>query len=186
MQGLIAKSARQLNSKSLGHYPIGQPGEKEKQRRIVMLTNRERGVLVLAGRGLTNQDIAEKLGISSRTVKCILHHACLKLRAPNRTQALLMAIRKGHISIKEVLSLDELAELLASLDPEAMDSVNQRLKLKDEEHSTLSDMEFTQHHDSRRLAASATMSELSTCRSGQPRKSHCDNPDRRSQHVYSS
>ena len=187
MQGLIAKSARQVNSKSLGQYSTGQPGEKEKQRRIVMLTNRERGVLVLAGRGLTNQYIAEKLGISSRTVKCILHHACLKLRAPNRTQALLMAIRKGHVSIKEVLSLDELAELLASLDPEAIDSVNQRLKLKDEEHSTLSDMELTQHPDNRKFAASATMSDLSTCRSGRrPRKSQCENPDQRSQHVYSS
>jgi hypothetical protein len=82
-----------------------------------------------------------------------------------------MAIRKGHISIKEVFSLDELAELFASLDPEAIDSVNQRLKLKDEEHSTLSDIEFTLHPDNRKFAASATVSDLSTCRSGrQPRK----------------
>jgi len=186
MQGLIAKSARQVNSKSLGHYPLGQPAENE-NRRIMMLTNRERGVLVLAGRGKTNQDIAEKLGISSRTVKCILHHACLKLRAPNRTQALLMAIRKGHVSIKEVLSLDELAELIASLDPEAIDSVNQRLKLKDEEHSTLSDTELTLHHDSRRLAGSGTMSDPSTCLSSRrPRKSQCENPVQHSKRVYSS
>lgn len=151
------------------------------------LTNRERGVLVLAGRGLTNQDIAEKLGISSRTVKCILHHACLKLRAPNRTQALLMAIRKGHVSIKEVFSLDELAELIASLDPEAIDSVNQRLKLKGEKPSSLSDTELTLHHDNRRLAASATMSDLSTCHSGRrARKSQCENPVQRSKRVYSS
>jgi len=98
----------------------------------MILTNRERDVLALAGRGLTNQDIGEKLEISSRTVKCILHHACIKLRARNRTQALLTAISKGCISIREILSLDELAELFASLDPEAMDSVYQRLKLKDE------------------------------------------------------
>lgn len=180
------KSDRQVNSNSLGHYPLGQPAENEKSR-IMTLTNRERGVLVLAGRGLTNQDIAEKLGISSRTVKCILHHACLKLRAPNRTQALLMAIRKGHVSIKEVLSLDELAELIASLDPEAIDSVNQRLKLKDEKPGFLSDTELTLHHDSRRLAASATMSDLSTCHSDRrPRKSKCGNPVPRSKRVYSS
>lgn len=166
MQGLIAKSAQQPNSKSLGRYPIGQAGEQEEQGHIVMLTNRERGVLVLAGRGLTNQDIAEKLEISSRTVKCILHHACLKLRAPNRTQALLKAVRKGHINIKEVLSLDELAELLASLDSEAIDSVNRRLKLKNEEHSTLLDTRFTLHSDNGKFAGSAAASGLSTCRSG--------------------
>jgi DNA-binding CsgD family transcriptional regulator len=155
MQDLKSKSARQVNSKFLARYPLGQPGQKEKQRGIMILTNREKGVLALAGRGLTNQDIAEKLGISSRTVKCILHHACLKMRAPNRTQALFMAVRKGHISIKEVLSLDELAELLASLDPEAIDSVNQRLKLKDKKHNPLLDTEFTRHTDNRRLAVAA-------------------------------
>ena len=152
----------------------------------MILTNRERDVLALAGRGLTNQDIGEKLEISSRTVKCILHHACIKLRAPNRTQALLMAISKGCISIKEVLSLDELAELIASLDPEAIDSVNQRLKLKDEEHSTLSDIEFTQHTDNRKFAASATVSDLSKCRSGRQPRKPIENHDQRSQRIYSS
>jgi len=165
MQDLKSKSARQVNSKLLWHYPLGQFGEKEKQDGVRMLTNRERDVLALAGRGLTNQDIGEKLGISSRTVKCILHHACLKLRAHNRTQALLMAISKGCISIKEVLSLDELVELFASLGPEAMDSVNQRLKLKDEKRSFLSGNECRPHPENKRLAKTVTTSDLSTCHS---------------------
>jgi len=177
MQDLKSKSARQVNSKFLQHYPHGQPGENEKQASIRMLTNRERGVLALAGRGLTNQDIAEELGISSRTVKCVLHHACLKLRAHSRTQALLMAISKGYISIKEVLSLDELVELLASIGPEAMDSINQRLKLKDEKRSLISGIECVPHPENKRLTITATTSDLSTCRSNRrSRKGRNENP----------
>jgi len=181
MQDLKSKSARQVNAKFLVHYPRGRPGEKEKQERVRMLTNRERDVLALAGRGLTNQDIAEKLGISSRTVKCILHHACLKLRAHNRTQALLMAISKGCISIKDVLSLDELVDLIASLGPEAMDSVNQRLKLKDAKRSSLSSIECRPHPENKRLATTATTSDLSTCHSNRrSRKGQYENPDQSS------
>lgn len=181
MQDLKSKSARQVNAKLLQHYPLGQPGEKEKQASIRMLTYRERGVLALAGRGLTNQDIAEKLGISSRTVKCILHHACLKLRAHNRTQALLMAISKGCISIKEVLSLDEVVELFASLGPEAMDSVNQRLKLKDKKRSSLSSIKCTPHPENKRVATTATTSNLSACHSNRrSRKGQYENPDQSS------
>ena len=171
MQDLKTKPVRQVNARSLGHYSISQPGEQVKQKRIVILTNREKDILALAGRGLTNQDIGEKLGISSRTVKCILHHACIKLRAHNRTQALLMAISEGCISIKEVFSLDELADLIASLDPEAMDSVNQRLKLKDEKRSFLSGNECIPHPENKRLTSTVTTTDLSACHSSRrPRK----------------
>ena len=171
MQDLKSTSGRQVNSKFLRHYPPGQPGEKGKQWVNGMLTNRERGVLALAGRGLTNQDIADELEISSRTVKCILHHACLKLRTHNRTQALLVAISKGYISIKEVLSLDEVVELVASLGAEGIDSVNQRLKLKDEKRSFLAGSECILPPENKRLATTISTSDLSTCHnSRRPRK----------------
>ena len=162
MQDLKSKSASQANSKFLVHYPREQHRGKEKPGDIMMLTNRERDIIALAGRGLTNQDIGEKLGISSRTVKCILHHACIKLRAHNRTQALLMAISKGCISIREVLSLDEVVELFASLGAEGIDSVTQRLKLKYEKRSSLSGRECIPHPENRRFVRTATTSELST------------------------
>jgi hypothetical protein len=78
-----------------------------------------------------------------------------------------MAISKGYISIKEVLSLDELVDLLASLGPEAMDSVNQRLKLKDEKRSFLSGNECRPHPENKRLATTVATSDLSTCHSNQ-------------------
>jgi DNA-binding CsgD family transcriptional regulator len=162
MQALKSNSSREVNSAFLRSYPLDHPGEREKPRRMVMLTNRERNVLALAGRGLTNQGIAEELGISSRTVKCILHHACLKMRAHNRTQALFTAINKGYINIREVLSLNELIELYASLDSEAKDSVSQCLKLKDERDSFISGRECVPHPENKRLAVAASSSAYST------------------------
>lgn len=177
MQDLKSKSDRQVNSRYLRNCPLGQPGEKDKQGGLRTLTNRERGVLALAGRGLTNQGIAEELGISSRTVKCILHHACLKLRAHNRTQALFTAINKGYINIREVLSLDELVELYASLDPEEKDSVNQCLKLKHEKRSFISGSECIPPPENKRLATTVSTSDLSTCHGSQrPRKNQYKNP----------
>jgi len=162
MQALKSNSSRELNSGFLRNYSLDHLGEIEKPRRTVMLTNRERGVLALAGRGLTNQGIAEELGISSRTVKCTLHHACLKMRAHNRTQALFTAINKGYINIREILSLDELVELYGSLDSEAKDSVSQCLKLKDERDSLISGRECVPHPVTQRLAAAASSSAYST------------------------
>ena len=87
------------------------------------LTRREKDVLSLAGRGLTNQEIADELFISTRTVKCTLHRACVRLGAHNRTQAVITAIRRGDLHILEMFSADELAELLASLPSDLMNSV---------------------------------------------------------------
>ena len=91
-----------------------------------LLTGRERDVLALAGRGLTNQEIADELFISTRTVKCTLHRACVRLGAHNRTQAVISAIRQGALHIMEMFSADDLAELLASLPPELTTNICQR------------------------------------------------------------
>jgi DNA-binding CsgD family transcriptional regulator len=91
-----------------------------------ILTNRERDVLALAGRGLTNQEIADSLFISTRTVKCTLHRACVRLEARNRTQAVILAMRQGALHILDMFSADDLADLLASLPPELMVSICQR------------------------------------------------------------
>ena len=92
-----------------------------------LLTGRERDVLALAGRGLTNQEIADELFISTRTVKCTLHRACVRLGAHNRTQAVISAIRQGALHIMEMFSADDLAELLASLPPELMTNICRRV-----------------------------------------------------------
>lgn len=91
-----------------------------------IVTARERDVLALAGRGLTNQEIADDLFISARTVKCTLHRAGVRLGARNRTQAVILAMRQGALNILDMFSIDELAELLGSMPPEVVAAVSRR------------------------------------------------------------
>jgi DNA-binding CsgD family transcriptional regulator len=98
-----------------------------------VLTESERQVLALVARGLLNKEIADTLYISTSTVKSYLHEACKKLKARNRAQAVILAFIRGDLDIREVFSLDELADLLASLDPEAMEAVAELLKRKREQ-----------------------------------------------------
>jgi NarL family two-component system response regulator LiaR len=61
------------------------------------LTPREREVLELIGRGLSNKRIALELGVSEKTVKTHVGHVLAKLGVADRTQAALYAVRAGFI-----------------------------------------------------------------------------------------
>jgi NarL family two-component system response regulator LiaR len=63
------------------------------------LTEREMKVISLVSRGLTNQEIAEILVISERTVRTHVGNILSKLHLANRTQAALYALRKGLTSL---------------------------------------------------------------------------------------
>jgi NarL family two-component system response regulator LiaR len=69
------------------------PGEPPPER----LTARERQVLALIGRGLSNKLIARELGISEKTVKTHVGHVLAKLGVTDRTQAALHAVRAGFV-----------------------------------------------------------------------------------------
>jgi NarL family two-component system response regulator LiaR len=60
------------------------------------LTPREEEVLVLLGRGLSNQAIAKRLMISQSTARVHVHHILQKLGLNNRTQAALYARERGN------------------------------------------------------------------------------------------
>lgn len=62
------------------------------------LSEREMEILRLVARGLTNQEIAEELVISERTVRTHVSHILEKLHLANRTQAALYAHREGLAS----------------------------------------------------------------------------------------
>jgi DNA-binding NarL/FixJ family response regulator len=59
------------------------------------LTDREREVLVLVGRGLSNSDIATDLFISPHTAKTHVNRIMMKLHAHDRAQLVILAYESG-------------------------------------------------------------------------------------------
>jgi DNA-binding NarL/FixJ family response regulator len=74
-------------------------GGRTKSRTIFHPTPREREVLRLVWGGLSNREIADRLGISSRTIEA--HRASLmkKLRVANTAQLVRIAIEQGLIKV---------------------------------------------------------------------------------------
>lgn len=63
------------------------------------LTERENEILQLVAQGLTNDQIAEKLVVSERTVRTHVSNILAKLQLANRTQAALYALKEGLASL---------------------------------------------------------------------------------------
>ncbi len=71
-------------------------GESARQRaEQYALTPREHDVLLLVAEGLTNKEIGGKLSITEDTVKKHVQNIIWKLRAADRTQAAIMALKLG-------------------------------------------------------------------------------------------
>lgn len=66
------------------------------------VTAKELEIIKLAATGMSNKDIAIKLGLSLRTVKGHLADIFLKLNVASRTEAVIISLEKG------ILSLDDL------------------------------------------------------------------------------
>ncbi len=63
--------------------------------RLAGLSDRERHVVKQVARGLSNKQIARHLGISEKTVRNHLSRIFVKLKATNRTEAVMNALREG-------------------------------------------------------------------------------------------
>jgi DNA-binding NarL/FixJ family response regulator len=73
-------------------------GDIRPQRTVETLTDREREVLSLLARGLTNKDIAQSLFLSVRTIEAHLRNIYGKLDVNSRTEAVLWAVQHGYES----------------------------------------------------------------------------------------
>ena len=67
------------------------------------LSAREREVLVWAAKGLSSKEVAGKLFISERTVQTHLASIYDKLGSKNKTEALLLALKYGVVTLEELL-----------------------------------------------------------------------------------
>lgn len=63
------------------------------------LSEREREVLELVARGLTNKEVATTLGLSQFTVRNHLNHITEKLDVSDRTEAIIVALQVGIITL---------------------------------------------------------------------------------------
>lgn len=81
---------RALMEKLLGRYRELTSAS----RAIDDLSEREKQILALAGKGLSNAEIAERLHLSTHTIKSHIHNALGKLGASNRAQGASLVL--GH------------------------------------------------------------------------------------------
>jgi NarL family two-component system response regulator LiaR len=76
--------------------PTGLPPTEEP------LTEREVEVVQLVAQGLSNQEIAERLTITERTVRAHVSSILSKLHLANRTQAALYALKEGLANLDDM------------------------------------------------------------------------------------
>jgi NarL family two-component system response regulator LiaR len=77
------------------YQPLASQAEPE------LLTERETEVLGWVARGLTNQEIAEKLFVSHATVRTHVSNILAKLHLANRVQAALYALKSGLVTLED-------------------------------------------------------------------------------------
>ncbi len=80
---------------------VPAPDKSLKQEPSEVLTDRELEVLKLATRGLSNQEIADELFLSLRTVQAHISHIFNKLQVSSRTEAVVRALKEGWVSLAD-------------------------------------------------------------------------------------
>jgi len=130
--GMLRRIAHLVRQELELGYPPGKDEQiiRTDRRQDAILTNRERDVLILAGRGLTNREIADRLYISIGAVTTFLNRACRKLGARRRTDAVVLALKQREISVGEILSLYEMLQFFAPLGAESIEKMAQLLDQK--------------------------------------------------------
>ena len=81
---------------------VPSSGKPIKEESLDVLSQREMEVLKLAARGLSNQDIAEELCLSMRTIQGHLGHIFNKLQVSSRTEAVIRALKEGWVTLDDI------------------------------------------------------------------------------------
>ncbi|MGC4951379.1 response regulator [Streptomyces sp. DT224] len=94
-ESLLAPSVTRRLIAEFARLPGARPGPAPS---LGELTDREREVLVLVARGLSNADISTYLHLSSGTVKTYIGRLLSKLRARDRAQLVISAYESGLVT----------------------------------------------------------------------------------------
>ncbi len=90
--------APRITRRLIEQYSRRPEGVPLDDRALAVLTDREREVLALVGRGLSNKDIAERLYMSPATAKTHVVRAMSKLHAGDRAQLVVIAYETGLVT----------------------------------------------------------------------------------------
>lgn len=81
---------------------VPSSGKVSGQKSAEVLSDREIEVLRYATRGLSNQEIADELCLSLRTVQAHLGHIFNKLQVSSRTEAVVRALKEGWVTLEDI------------------------------------------------------------------------------------
>jgi DNA-binding NarL/FixJ family response regulator len=91
----LARLARQAQSEALSLAETVQPQEASEH----PFSPREHEVLTLAAAGLTNKEVAYRLGISERTVQFHINSIFKKTSTNSRTEVVVLTLKNGWIDV---------------------------------------------------------------------------------------
>lgn len=81
---------------------VSSGGKPEAAKPADVLSDREKEILRLATKGLSNADIAKELYLSVRTVQGHLGHIFNKLQVGSRTEAVVRALKEGWVTLDDI------------------------------------------------------------------------------------
>jgi DNA-binding NarL/FixJ family response regulator len=89
--------APRITRRLIGQFTAARSARHTSEHRLAVLTQREREVLALVGRGLSNEEIAAELTLSPATARTHVSRAMVKLGARDRAQLVVVAYETGLV-----------------------------------------------------------------------------------------
>ena len=90
--------APRITRRLIGQFTARRMAARAAEERLAVLTQREREVLALVGRGLSNEEIGAELGLSPATARTHVSHAMGKFGARDRAQLVVVAFETGLVT----------------------------------------------------------------------------------------